>query len=113
MKFQDFKQELSCVFDDDLHTKKWHNVIDYAIIALIIISTIEVFFSTFDGIVEKYGLYLHIVDVVTTLFFTVEVTLRIWCADLLDEKYKGFWGRVRYCFSFYGLIVFFQPIHSI
>lgn len=104
MNIQEFKHELSCVFDDDLHTKQWHNIVDYSIIGLIIISTIEVFLSTFDGIVEKYGLYLHIVDIVTTLFFTVEVTLRIWCADLLDEKYKGFWGRVRYCFSFYGLI---------
>lgn len=104
MNIQEFKHELSCVFDDDLHTKKWHNIVDYSIIGLIIISTIEVFLSTFDGIVEKYGTILHIVDIVTTLFFTIEVTLRIWCADLLDEKYKGFKGRIRYCFSFYGLI---------
>jgi voltage-gated potassium channel len=32
------------------------------------------------------------------------VTLRIWAADEADPKYKGFWGRVRYCFTFYGLI---------
>ena len=43
-------------------------------------------------------------DWFTTIFFTIEVSLRIWCADLLDKKYKGFWGRVKYCFSFYGLI---------
>lgn len=99
-----FREELNRVFDDNLHTKQWHNYVDYAIIGLIVISTIEVFLSTYDGIVERYGKWLHFVDYLTTIFFTIEVTLRIWCADLLDEKYKGFKGRLRYCFSFYGLI---------
>ena len=103
-KIQTFKQELARVFDDDLHTKQWHNYVDYAIIGLIILSTVEVYLSTYDGIVEKYGLWLKVVDYFTTAFFTIEVSLRIWCADLIDDKYKGFLGRVRYCFSFYGLI---------
>lgn len=103
-KIQTFKQELARVFDDNLRTKQWHNYVDYAIIGLIILSTVEVFLSTYDGIVEKYGLWLKVVDYFTTAFFTIEVSLRIWCADLIDDKYKGFWGRVRYCFSFYGLI---------
>ncbi len=103
-KIQTFKQELARVFDDNLHTKQWHNYVDYAIIGLIILSTVEVFLSTYDGIVEKYGIWLKVVDYFTTAFFTIEVSLRIWCADLTDDKYKGFWGRVRYCFSFYGLI---------
>jgi len=63
-----------------------------------------VFLSTYDGIVEKYGVWLKVVDYFTTAFFTIEVTLRIWAADQIDPKYKGFWGRVRYCFSFYGFI---------
>ena len=103
-KIQTFKQELNRVFDDNLRTKQWHNYVDYAIIGFIILSTVEVFLSTYDGIVERYGKWLHAIDYITTAFFTIEVTLRIWCADLLDPKYKGFWGRVRYCFSFYGLI---------
>lgn len=103
-KIQTFKQELARVFDDNLHTKQWHNYVDYTIIGLIILSTVEVFLSTYDGIVEKYGLWLKVVDYFTTFFFTIEVSLRIWCADLIDDRYKGFWGRVRYCFSFYGLI---------
>ena len=103
-KVQTFKQELNRVFDDNLRTKQWHNFVDYAIIGFIVLSTVEVFLSTYDGIVERYGTWLHAIDYLTTAFFTIEVTLRIWCADLLDPKYKGFWGRVRYCFSFYGLI---------
>ena len=44
-KVDRFRQELNRVFDDNLHTKQWHNYVDYAIIGLIVISTIEVFFS--------------------------------------------------------------------
>jgi len=104
MTKQQFKEELNRVFDDNLHTKQWHNIVDWMIIALIIISTIEIFLSTFDGIAERYGHILKCVDVITQIFFTVEVTLRIWNADMLDPKYKGFKGRLRYCFSFYGII---------
>ena len=103
-KIKQFKYELGRVFDDNLRTKQWQNYFDYLIIGLILISTIEVFLSTYDGVVEKYGKWLQIIDYFTTFCFTIEVTLRIWCADILDDKYKGFWGRVRYCLSFYGLI---------
>ncbi len=99
-----FKQELARVFDDNLRTRQWQNWVDYAIIGFIVISTVEVFLSTFDSVANRYGDWLRAVDLFTTVFFTIEVTLRIWCADLIDPKYKGFWGRVRYCFSFYGLI---------
>lgn len=99
-----FKVELSRVFDDNLHTKQWHNYFDYVIMGLILLSTLEVFLSTFVSIEERYGTYLQFIDHFTTYFFTVEVSLRIWCADMIDAKYKGFWGRVRYCLSFYGLI---------
>ena len=98
------KQALAQVFDDNLRTRQWQNVGDWIIIGLIIVSTAEVFLSTFDGINQRYGSWLKAIDLVTTIFFTVEVTLRIWCADIIDPKYKGVWGRVRYCFSFYGLI---------
>ena len=103
-RIQNFKKQLARIFDNDLRTRQWQNYIDYLIIGLILISTIEVFLSTYDGVVEKYGKWLQIIDYFTTFCFTVEVTLRIWCADMLDDKYKGFWGRVRYCLSFYGLI---------
>ena len=103
-KVQKLKLELARVFDDNLRTKQWHNYVDYVIIGFIVLSTVEVFLSTYDVIVLQYGKILHFVDILTTIFFTIEVTLRIWCADISDEKYKGFKGRVRYCCSFYGLI---------
>ena len=83
-----FKQELARVFDDNLRTRQWQNWVDYVIIGLIIISTLEVFLSTFDSVAERYGDWLKTVDLFTTIFFTIAVTLRIWCADIVDPKYK-------------------------
>ena len=103
---QKFKRQLVCVFDDNLHTKIWHNIADWTIIALIVISSLEVFLSTFEGVTERIGGLLHFVDIFTTIVFTIEVSLRIWVAGELNPKYKGFKGRLRYCFSFYGLIDF-------
>lgn len=103
-KVEKFRQELNKVFDGRERTARWQYYVDYVIIGLIILSTVEVFLSTYDGIVERFGQWLHFVDYFTTAFFTIEVSLRIWCADLLNPKYKGFLGRVRYCFSFYGMI---------
>lgn len=99
-----FKQRLARLFDDNLRTSVWGNVFDWVIIGLIVISSLEVFLSTFSGIAERYSQVLHFIDISTTVVFTIEVTLRIWTADLIDPKYKGFLGRIRYCLSFYGLI---------
>ena len=100
---QKIKNLLARIFDNDLRTKQWENYPDYVIIGLIILSTLSVFISTFNvgPLCEKV---LSVIDIVTVIAFTIEVTLRIWVADELNEKYKGFWGRIRYCFTFYGMI---------
>lgn len=48
IRLKQFKQELAKVFDDDLNTSQWHNYVDYFIVGLILLSTIQVFVSTFD-----------------------------------------------------------------
>lgn len=102
-KTERFRKQLARVFDNDLRTKQWENIPDYIIIGLIVLSTLSVFISTFD-VSPLCQQILHVIDLVTVVVFTVEVSLRIWVADELDPKYKGFLGRLRYCFTFYGLI---------
>ena len=101
--FENFKKQLARIFDNDLRTKQWENYPDYVIVGLIVLSTLSVFISTFN-VSPQCEKVLSVIDIVTVIAFTIEVTLRIWSADELDEKYKGFWGRVRYCFTFYGMI---------
>lgn len=106
MTLQELKRRLALVFDDNTKTVVWKNYVDYTIWALIALSTIQIFLSTYDNIVAKYGFWLEMIDIFTTICFTIEVTLRIWTIDLVEPKYQGWWGRVRYCLSFYGLIDF-------
>jgi len=100
---QQLKRALANALDDNLHTRQWQNVVDWLIIAMILLSTTEIFLSTFT-LTPLWHKVLHIVDVVTLLFFTVEVSLRIWVAPLINHRWAGWKGRVRYCCTFYGLI---------
>lgn len=102
-KFQQIKKAIAAALDDDKKTKV-DKAVDALIISLIVISTIEIFLSTFTGINERIGGILKFIDVFTTIVFTIEVTLRIWLAGDIKPEYKGFKGRLKYCFSFYGLI---------
>lgn len=97
------RQHLAAVFDDNLSTRKWHNVLDYLIIAMIVISTIEIFLSTFN-LDPKLRRILWWVDIITLVFFTLEVSLRIWVAPEINSRYEGFSGRMKYCTSFHGFI---------
>lgn len=98
-----FKRELARALDDNLHTRQWHNVVDWLIIAMILMSTAEIFLSTFH-LDPGLRRVLKWVEIITLVFFTVEVTARIWVAPLINPAWKGWKGRLRYCFSFYGLI---------
>ena len=102
-RFQQFKKAIAAALDDEKNTKV-DKAVDTVIISLIIISTIEIFLSTFAGVNERIGRLLEFIDLFTTIVFTIEVTLRIWLAGDINPKYKGFKGKLKYCFSFYGLI---------
>ncbi len=102
-KDEPLKVKLARALDDNLHTTQWHNIVDWLIIAMILISTTEIFLSTFD-LDPRLRRVLVWVDIATLVFFTIEVCLRIWVAPLINPKYKGLKGRLRYCFTFYGAI---------
>ncbi len=100
---EQLKKELARALDDDLHTRQWHNIVDWLIIGMILLSTAEIFISTFNVSPEARCI-LRFIDIFTLLFFTVEVSLRIWVAPEINPKWSGLKGRLRYCTSFYGLI---------
>lgn len=100
---ESFKMKLARALDDNMHTRQWHNIVDWLIIAMILISTTEIFISTFD-IDPKFRKILKWVDIGTLIFFTVEVSLRIWIAPCINPKFKGWKGRLKYCFTFYGAL---------
>ncbi len=103
MTVKELKLSLARVFDDNMHTRQWHNIVDWLIIFMILLSTTEIFLSTFD-ISPELQHVLKWVDIITLVFFTIEVSLRIWVAPEVNPKFKGWKGRLRYCFTFYGFI---------
>lgn len=48
MQIMDFRKKVSRVFDDNLRTLQWKNMVDYLIMFMILLSTLEVFLSTFE-----------------------------------------------------------------
>ena len=103
LQLDKLKLNLARVFDDNLHTQQWHNIVDSIIIFIILLSTAEIFISTFD-IDPQLRRILWWVDVITLIFFTIEVALRIWVAPVINPKYNGLKGRIKYCFTFYGAL---------
>jgi len=102
-KFKHIRMVLANALDDEKNTLV-DKIVDWAVISLILISSVEVFLSTFPDVNEKIGGLLNFIDIFTTIIFTIEVTLRIWLAGDINPKYAGFKGRLKYCFSFYGMI---------
>lgn len=97
------RKDLALVFDDNLETRKWKNIADYVIIGVILLSTVEIFLSTFN-ITPGLRHVLYWVDICTLIFFTAEVTLRIWVAPELHPEGSATRARLRYLFSAQGLI---------
>jgi voltage-gated potassium channel len=102
-KYHKIKSAIAAALDDEKNTRI-DRIVDWIIISLIIISTIEIFLSTFSSVNEKISGVLNFIDLFTTIVFTIEVTLRILLAGEINPEYKGFKGRLKYCCSFYGLI---------
>ncbi len=97
------RHALGLVFDDDLGTRQWYNIADWVIVFMIMLSSVEIFISTFNVSPSTLKV-LELINTVTLWFFVVEVSLRIWAAPELDPKFKGLRGRLRYCCTFYGFI---------
>lgn len=103
IKIRYFQKQLADALDDDLSTRRWHNIIDYVIIAMILVSSVEIFISTFNVSPHTRKLLWYI-DLVTLIFFTIEVSLRIWVAPWQYIKLKPWRARLKYCTSFQGFI---------
>ncbi len=99
---QRFKKFVGDMFAD--RAGKWSKVDDYLITSVIILSTIEVLLSTHSGFGPLMVKVLDVINTATVVFFTIEVSLRIWTISDVEPRYKGRRGKLRYCFSFWGFI---------
>lgn len=79
---------------------------DYALTLNIVLNILVLVLETFDGL-SAHATSFRALEVLTTLFFCVEYLLRLWTADLLLPAASPIGARLRYVFSFDGLVAIF------
>ncbi len=76
---------------------------DIFIVVVIFVNLFVTFFDTFKES-EPYRELLDRIELVTILVFTVEYLLRIWTANYLYPKKDGFKAKLKFVFSFNGVV---------
>ena len=98
------KSRISFLLDEsnarDSKSAKWVTGI---IVGLILISAVQVVLESHPGTSEM-GHWLEAINLTCTCVFTVELGLRIWTADLLDDRFQGWGGRIRFLLTPYSII---------
>lgn len=91
------------IFDDDIYSSKISFWVNGFMFLMIVLSSLEVMLST-DNQFKEFNTIFDFIYVFTSIIFTIEITLRLYVAGYVEEKYQGFVGKIRYLFSFYGFI---------
>lgn len=98
------KQEIySILNEEDSRQNLLGKVVNGIIIFMIVISSgailIEIRFND-----TQYAPVFNFIEVFTTIIFSIEYLLRIWVANNNQSGVKGLKSRLKYVFSFYGII---------
>lgn len=97
------KAFLADVFDNDIYSSKISKNVNYFIILIIIISTIEIIIST-ESSLSNYYILFEFIYYLTSSIFLIEVILRTYVAGEINKRHKGFKGKILFSFEFYNLI---------
>lgn len=77
---------------------------DYFNAFVIILNLAISIMSTYSGVREKCGTWLHVVEEVTIVFFAIDYLLRVFTAKFLYPKKKETEAIGKYVFSFTGIV---------
>lgn len=79
---------------------------DYALTLNIVLNILVLVLETFDALAPHAAAF-RALEVCTTLFFCAEYLLRLWTANLLHPSSSPLGARLRFVFSFDGLVALF------
>jgi len=97
------KKLLVDVFNDNIYSSTISKKINFFIIGLIIVSTLEIILGTEPDLIKYSGVF-DVVYYFTSTLFLIELFFRIYVAHLLNPKFKGIVGKFRFILEFYNLI---------
>ncbi len=89
---------------DDKRQSKWHVLDDYFITALIVLNIVAMMLESIETHYETYKTYYQIFDIFSIAVFSVEYIIRIWIADEIYPQIGKLKSRLKYIFSFFGII---------
>ncbi len=75
-----FRRQVYNVIEGNRGDDFWANVVDYALISLIVFNVIVFTLETVPSLHREHANLFHFIDVVSVAIFTVEYALRIWTA---------------------------------
>jgi len=101
------KQSIYHLIDGNRGTHKADAYVDMFISILILLNVVAIFLGTYQEIETAYGFYLDAFEFFSVCVFLVEYIVRIWTADLLYPELSKTKARLKFVFSFFGLIDFF------
>lgn len=81
-------------------------IFNYFIISLIIVNALAVMLESNSAIHNKFKSAFFYFEIISVIIFTVEYLLRVWTADFRYPHINKVTARIKFIFSFYGLIDF-------
>ncbi len=102
--YRKIKQTVFHLLEDSEKGNSANKVINYFLIALIILNVLSVIFETVESVYDRYWSFIWAFEVFSVEIFTLEYAARLWVCNL-DERYPGaVKGRLRYVLSPLALI---------
>ena len=101
------KQRIFETLEKGIGDDKLSHRFDIFIMALIVINVTLVILETVEYIYVKYQNWFDIIEIISTIIFTIEYLGRIWTCTLIEKYKHPLWGRIRYLFSRAALIDLF------
>lgn len=77
---------------------------DFLIITLIFLNILAVILESVDWVREEYALEFYYLEFFSICVFSVEYVLRVWSITANKAYGSPILGRVKYIFSFYGIV---------
>ena len=74
---------------------------------LILLNVCTIIVASYKDVFNEYIEWFEYFELLTVIIFSIEYLLRLWTADLEFEGKNGFVKRLKFIFSFYGLIDLF------
>lgn len=83
---------------------KASKVVDFIIMALVILAVLTVIAESVESLRIRYGEIFNYCESFFLTFFCLEYVLRLWCSPLRYPELSSFKARFKYIFSFYGIV---------